>query len=218
MLRLVIESLPKAPLRVICLGAHSDDIEIGCAGTVMKLLEKYPRLAIHWIVLGANNEQRAAEARASAEALLTPVKNKTVTIKGFRDSYFPYIGGKIKEYFETLKDIQPDLILTHTRHDLHQDHRLVCELTHNTFRGHLVFEYEVPKYDGDLGAPNLFVRLERDVCLRKVHHLKEHFGSQEDRHWFDDETFWATLRLRGIESKSASGYAEAFYCRKVMLW
>ncbi len=218
MLRLAIEPLEKSPLRVICLGAHSDDIEIGCAGTLMRLLMEYPHLAIHWIVLGANNEKRAAEARASAEAILGSVDNKSVTVMGFRDSYFPYIGEQIKEYFETLKALQPDLILTHTRHDLHQDHRLVCELTHNTFRDHLVFEYEVPKYDGDLGAPNLFVRLERNVCVRKVQHIKEHFGSQEDRHWFDDETFWAMLRLRGIESKSASGYAEAFYCRKVMLW
>jgi LmbE family N-acetylglucosaminyl deacetylase len=218
MLRLVVEPSLKDPLRVLCLGAHSDDIEIGCAGTLMRLLEEHPDATVNWVVLGANNERRAAEARASAEAVLKPAGEKQIIVKGFRDSFFPYIGAEIKEYCETLKNFQPDLILTHTRNDLHQDHRLVCELTHNTFRDHLVLEYEVPKYDGDLGSPNVFVRLDRQTCQKKIEHLREHFGSQNERHWFDDETFWAMLRIRGVESKASSGYAEAFYCRKIQLW
>jgi LmbE family N-acetylglucosaminyl deacetylase len=217
MQRLIFDRPASDPFRVLCIGAHSDDIEIGCAGLLLKLMAGYPSLSCHWVVLGAKDERRAEEARTSAEVFLRPAKEREIIVKGFRDSFFPYTGVEIKEYFETLKGIQPDLILTHARHDLHQDHRVVCELTHNTFRNHAIFEYEVPKYDGDLGAPNVFAGLDRGLCEQKVSHLRDHFGSQKNRQWFDDETFWALLRLRGVESNSASGYAEGFYCRKVLL-
>lgn len=203
-------------LRVLCLGAHSDDIEIGCGGTVLKLIENYPNLSVYWIVLGADQPQRAAEAFASASRFLHQAKEKKIIVKGFRDSYFPYIGTEVKEYFEQLKEMTPDLILTHYRNDLHQDHRLLCELTWNTFRDHLILEYEIPKYDGDLGTPNLFVHLDEAICQRKIRYILDHFATQEGRHWFTEETFLSILRLRGVESKSPGKYAEAFYCRKIV--
>jgi LmbE family N-acetylglucosaminyl deacetylase len=138
-------------------------------------------------------------------------------IKDFRESYFPYVGAELKDYIETLKDLEPNLVLTHHRNDLHQDHRLVAELTWNTFRDHLILEYEIPKYDADLGTPNVFVPLERDVCERKLAYLMQAFESQRDRHWFSEETFRAMLRLRGVESRAPSGYAEAFHGRKLAL-
>lgn len=205
-----------AVFNVLCLGAHSDDIEIGCGGTILKLAAAYPNLNVHWVVFGANQSVRQDEARASAEAFLSPVKSKEIVVKGFRDSFFPYIGAEIKDYFETIKKaIAPDLIFTHTRQDLHQDHRLICELTWNTFRNHLILEYEIPKYDGDLGHPNFFVQLDETICRRKVDYLFEYFKTQASRDWFTEDTFFALLRLRGIESKASGHYAEAFYSRKV---
>ncbi len=204
----------RAVRRVLCLGAHSDDIEIGCGGTLMRLAEECPDLGVYWVVFGAR-EQRALEARQSADVLAAPFSERHVEVKGFRDSFFPYVGGEIKEYFEQLKGaFSPDLILTHCRHDLHQDHRLICELTWNTFRDHLILEYEIPKYDGDLGSPNFFVHLSEDVCRRKARHIVDQFATQRGQHWFTEDVFLATLRLRGVESNSPSGYAEAFYCRK----
>lgn len=207
----------QTPLQVLCLGAHSDDIEIGCGGTVLKLVEQYPQAAFYWVVFGANTPARATEAFASANAFLAQAKEKNIVVKGFRDGFFPYIGAEIKEYFEQLKLIAPDIILTHFRHDLHQDHRLLCELTWNTFRDHLIWEYEIPKYDGDLGIPNLFVHLDEAICQRKTQAILEHFETQGERHWFTRDTFFSLLRLRGIESKSPSKYAEAFYCRKMVI-
>jgi LmbE family N-acetylglucosaminyl deacetylase len=208
---------PGSAPQVLCLGAHSDDIEIGCGGTILKLIENYPNLVIHWIVFSAN-QQRAREAVASANDFLQSVETKQVTVKDFKDGFFPYVGGEIKTYFEQLKQaLSPDLIFTHNRRDLHQDHRLICELTWNTFRNHLILEYEIPKYDGDLGCPNLFVNLDESICQRKVKYLLNHFKTQENRHWFTRETFSSLLRLRGIESKAPSGFAEAFYCRKIIL-
>lgn len=217
MLGLGFDKDRQLPLRILCLGAHSDDIEIGCGGTVLKLIEDYPNASFHWVVFGANQPKRAAEALASANAFLTPAKGKNIIVKGFRDSFFPYIGGEIKEYFEQLKPITPDLILTHTRYDLHQDHRLLCELTWNTFRDHMIWEYEIPKYDGDLGTPNLFVQLNETQCQKKIEFILENFETQGERHWFTADTFRALLRLRGLESKSPSKYAEAFYCRKAII-
>jgi LmbE family N-acetylglucosaminyl deacetylase len=203
--------------QILCLGAHSDDIEIGCAGTIIKLAEDYPNLEITWIVLGAYGD-RAIEATESAEAFLRQVKGKRIIVKGFRDGFFPYRGEEIKEYFEQLKqELAPNLILTHYRYDLHQDHRLTCELTWNTFRNHLILEYEVPKYDGDLGAPNFFVYLNEAICKRKVEHILGHFSTQQSRLWFTEDTFLALMRLRGVESQSPSKYAEAFYARKLVL-
>lgn len=207
---------PSTGLRILCLGAHSDDIELGCGGTILRLLNQRPHAEVRWVVFSAERE-RAEEARASAAAFLAKAVKKQVCVHNYQDSFFPYVGGQIKTYFEGLKQFAPDLILTHYRQDLHQDHRLICELTWNTFRDHLILEYEVPKYDGDLGVPNLFVELEDEVCRRKTQYMLENFKSQVHKHWFTEETFRALLRVRGIECRAASGYAEAFYCRKLVL-
>jgi LmbE family N-acetylglucosaminyl deacetylase len=201
--------------QVLCLGAHSDDIEIGCGGTILKLIEAFPEIQFHWVVFGAIGS-RQAEAIASAHTFLKGAAHQTVEVKGFRDGFFPYIGAEIKEAFEQLKQqVVPDLILTHYRQDLHQDHQLIANLTWNTFRQHLILEYEIPKYDGDLGSPNMFVHLDESLQQRKITYLMEHFATQANKHWFTEETFRSLLRLRGIESNAQ--YAEAFYCRKFIL-
>jgi LmbE family N-acetylglucosaminyl deacetylase len=216
MLKLLFEGQRDAAYRVLCLGAHSDDIEIGCGGTILRLIHDYPDLCMTWIVFGAN-PVRGTEARSSAERFLEQVKERNIVVKDFRDGFFPYVGGEIKAYFEQLKrEIDPDIIFTHYRNDLHQDHRLINELTWNTFRNHLILEYEIPKYDGDLGVPNLFVHLDRAICERKVDDILREFASQKGKHWFTEETFFSLLRLRGIESKAPDRYAEAFYCRKLV--
>jgi LmbE family N-acetylglucosaminyl deacetylase len=204
--------------KVLCLGAHSDDIEIGCGGSILRLIAENPDLQVYWVVLGANKPARAEEAQASAELILDGVKEKTIAIKGFRDSYFPYIGDEIKDYFESLKkEFSPDLIFTHYRKDLHQDHQLVSELTWNTYRDHLILEYEIPKYDGDLGSPNLFFHLDRPTCQKKVDHLMRCFKTQRDRFWFTEDTFWGLARIRGVESRAPDSFAEGFYCRKIVI-
>ena len=203
--------------QVLCIGAHSDDIEIGCGGTLLKLIDLYPHLTIYWVVLGASGK-REQEAIASANSFLKDINQKSIIVKGFRDGFFPYLGMEIKEYFEELKrEVSPDLILTHYRHDRHQDHRLISDLTWNTFRDHLIWEYEIPKYDGDLGSPNIFVHLNEAICRQKVDGLIEHFGTQADKVWFTEDTFFSILRMRGIESNAPDRYAEAFYCRKAVL-
>jgi len=203
--------------KVLCLGAHCDDIEIGCGGTILKLIERQPRLEFLWVVFSGTAE-RAAEAKRAAALFLKGAAKKTIVVKHFRDSFFPYQGGAIKQFFVGLqKQFSPDLIFTHYRDDLHQDHRLICELTWNAFRNHLILEYEIPKFDGDLGAPNCFVELDGAMCRRKIAHLHEAFASQKTKQWFTEETFRALLRLRGIECNSPGKYAEAFYGRKVVL-
>lgn len=217
MLKMLFDDKPNSNYQVLCLGAHSDDIEIGCGGTLLKLINSYPNLAVYWVVLGANG-QREQEALTSAYSLLEDVDEKKIIVKGFRDSFFPYLGVEIKEYFEELKrDISPDLILTHYRYDRHQDHQLVSDLTWNTFRDHLILEYEIPKYDGDLGTPNIFVHLSESICRKKISHLFEHFNTQANRSWFTEDTFLSIMRLRGIESNASEHFAEAFYCRKMIL-
>jgi len=202
---------------LLCLGSHCDDIEIGCGGTVLHLLDRYPKANVYWVVF-SSDKQRAAEARAAAAVFLKGAKSKTVVVKNYRDAFFPALGKRIKEDFEKLKrEFQPDVIFTHYRHDLHQDHRTVCELTWNTFRNHLILEYEIPKYDGDFGTPNFFVPLEESVCRRKIDAVVNSFVSQQKKHWFEEQTFFATLRLRGLECASPTRYAEAFYCRKLVL-
>lgn len=202
---------------VLCLGAHCDDIEIGCGGAILRLVQDHPLVRVYWVVL-SSDPLRAAEARRSADVFLLHAAGKDVLIKEFRNGYFPSVGAEIKDCFEELKDtIRPDVIFTHCRNDLHQDHRIVSELTWNTFRDHLILEYEIPKYDGDLGTPNLYVPLPEDFWRKKIATLLECFPSQRDKHWFTPETFAALMRLRGIESNSRSGYAEAFYCRKAVL-
>jgi len=205
------------PRRVLALGSHSDDIEIGCGATILALTRAQPKLEVTWVVLGAQGV-REEEARASANAFLRSAGTSDVVVHGFRDGFFPYVGGEVKDVFEKLKhSVEPDIIFTHTRHDLHQDHRLVCELTWNTWRNHLILEYEIPKYDGDLGVPNVFVPASEDVAREKVGLLLELFGTQRARHWFDEELFIGLMRVRGMEGRSRSGYAEAFTCRKLSL-
>jgi LmbE family N-acetylglucosaminyl deacetylase len=209
-------STSNARLSVLALGAHSDDIEIGCGGLILHLL-KQRRVELDWVVFSAA-AARAREARRSAGLFLRGAARHRVAIHNFRDGFFPYDGAAIKKVFEQLKDaVRPDLILTHYRDDRHQDHRLLSELTWNTFRNHLILEYEIPKFDGDLGAPNCFVPLKRSACTRKVKYLKTVFGTQRDKHWFSEETFMALMRLRGMECRAADGYAEAFYARKLVV-
>jgi LmbE family N-acetylglucosaminyl deacetylase len=206
---------PGAPLKILALGAHADDIEIGCGGTVLELLAGHAQCEVCWVVLSANG-RRAAEARDSGDAFLDAASDKRVIVENFRDGFFPYTGVAIKEFFETLKgEVSPDLILTHHRCDLHQDHRLVSELTWNTFRDHLILEYEIPKYDGDRESPNLFVHLDERTVRQKIDGILDHFSSQADRHWFGEDVFRSMLRLRGMESNSPSLFAEGFYARKV---
>lgn len=208
---------PGTPLTILCLGAHSDDIEIGCGGTVLSLAQQRPDARVHWTVFSADS-RRADEARSSALRFLDGVAEKEVDVQSFRDGFFPYVGGDIKQYFEALKQrCTPDVIFTHYRDDRHQDHRVISDLTWNTFRDHFILEYEIPKYDGDLGAPNVFVALDKTVCQQKIRWVLDSFQSQANRRWFTDETFFALLRLRGVESASPSGYAEAFFCRKAVL-
>ena len=202
---------PEPVRSVLAIGAHSDDIEIGCGGTILSLARSWPEARVHWLVLAAHGD-RIDEARTSAEAFLAGLREPTVEILSRRDGYLPYEASEVKDTFEALKArIDPDLVLTHTRDDLHQDHRLVCDLTWNTFRDHLVLEYEIPKYDGDLGRPNAFVALEDDVVARKLELLETHFGSQRSKDWFDDGVFRGLMRLRGMECRSPSGYAEAIH-------
>jgi LmbE family N-acetylglucosaminyl deacetylase len=206
-----------APIRLLVLGAHSDDAEIGCGGTVLQLARQGAIAEVCWVVLSGKGE-RTEEARASAEALLESAPSTQILQPGFRDGFFPYDGADIKAFFEQeLKGFAPDLILTHQRDDAHQDHRLTCELTWNTFRNHFILEYEVPKYDGDMGRPGFFVPLDEGVSARKVQHLMTHFGSQRNRHWFTEDLFEGLLRLRGMECNSPTSHAEAFYCRKLVL-
>jgi LmbE family N-acetylglucosaminyl deacetylase len=203
-------------LRVLCLGAHSDDIEIGCGGTILRLLSEQP-VAVDWVVFSAT-PARAREARRAASLFLKDAAASSVTVRHFRDGFFPAQFAAIKTEFERLKRrVSPDLIFSPWRHDAHQDHRTVAELVWNTFRDHLVLEYEIPKYDGDLGAPGFFVPLEEGTCTRKIGLLRQAFSSQTRRGWFREDTFRALLRLRGIEASSPTGFAEAFFCRKACL-
>ncbi|CAN5681784.1 PIG-L family deacetylase [soil metagenome] len=204
-----------APRNVLVVGCHPDDIEIGCGGTILSLTRSHRDLAVTWVVLSASGA-RADEARASASDFLAEAGSKDIRLHEFRDSFLSHEGAAVKDVFESLKSVEPDLVLTHTRFDLHQDHRLACELTWNTFRDHLILEYEIPKYDGDLGAPNVFVPLEEALVDEKVRLLLHHYASQARKHWFDEELFRGLLRLRGMES--ATRYAEAFMCRKLALF
>jgi len=202
--------------KILCLGAHADDIEIGCGGTILRLLEEHHNLEVYWVVL-SSNEKRKKEALKGAELFLRGARKKTVRVEKFRDGFFPYIGGEIKDYFESLKkSFSPDLVFTHYRDDRHQDHRVVSDLAWNTFRQELILEYEIPKYDGDLGQPNLFTHLNDAVCRKKVQFILDVYKTQTPKHWLTEDTLRALLRLRGVES-CAGRYAEAFYCRK-MIW
>lgn len=216
MLELHLQREAPEGLQVLCLGAHSDDIEIGCGGTLLYLQNLFPRLRFHWVVFSAPGV-RGKEAAKSVELFARGCKKKVV-FKKFRDGFFPYSGETVKEFFEEMKSqVNPDLIFTHWRGDAHQDHRLLGELTWNTFRNHFILEYEVPKYDGDLGRPNFFVPLEAPFYQQKVEKLFAAFRSQRSKRWFDRELFLALMRIRGMESNSPSGYAEGFHASKVVL-
>lgn len=205
----------KTPLKILCLGAHCDDIEIGAGGTLLKLFNEYEIEQVIWIIF-ASNEVRKAEAIKSAEMFLSGVSNKKIIVNTFRDGYFPFQGTEIKEYFEEIKnEISPDIIFTHYRNDRHQDHRLISDLTWNTWRNQFILEYEIPKYDGDLGIPNFYVELNKDYISNRNKILIDSFISQQSKHWFDEATFNALSRIRGLES--ATLFAEAFYVRKLIL-
>ena len=210
-------ALPKAPV-ILCLGAHADDIEIGCGGTLLTWLATHRETTVHWVVLSGGGTEREAEAQTSAAQFLAGAKTRYLTVERFRDGHFPAALSELKAHVAALRDsVKPDLIFTHYREDRHQDHRTVSDVTWQTFRGDLVLEYEVPKYDGDLGQPNLFMPLTADRLKAKTGHLLAAFPSQRSKRWFTAETFAALPRLRGIECAAPDGYAEAFYARKVVL-
>jgi LmbE family N-acetylglucosaminyl deacetylase len=217
MLSLNLSPAASSPLNILCLGAHSDDIEIGCGGTILRLAQQYPRCVFHWVVFSAVGA-RATEAQHAA-ALFTGINTiHGPQLKTFQDGFMPFVGREVKAVFEDLKlAVIPDLIFTPSRKDAHQDHRFLGELSWNTFRDHFILEYEIPKYDGDLGQPSVFVPLDLDVCQKKVRYIMDAFQSQRHKHWFQPETFLSLMRLRGMECNATSGYAEAFYCRKLVL-
>jgi LmbE family N-acetylglucosaminyl deacetylase len=200
---------------VLCVGAHSDDIEIGCGGALLQLARSFPHAHFQWVVL-SGSPQRAREARASAAAFMRGC-HFTLTCAAFRDGYFPFQGEALKDHFEALKPINPDIIFTHRREDAHQDHRQVAQLTWNTFRNHCILEYEIPKWDGDLRTPNVYVRLDKVIAEKKTRLLMKHFGTQRNKHWFTPDTFLGLLRLRGLECASPSGFAEGFHGNKIAL-
>jgi len=204
-------------VKILCIGSHCDDIEIGCGGTLLRILEKYKDTRVYWVVFSSDS-RRGIEARSSADLFLKKAVEKTIKIEKFRNGFFPYVGIGIKEYFEELKGaFTPDLIFTHYGKDLHQDHRTISELTWNTFRNHLIMEYEIPKYDGDFGNPNFFFPLEASCCRRKVTNILNTFKTQVEKHWLTEDLLYSILRIRGMECVSPTNYAEAFYCRKSMI-
>ncbi|MGB6691520.1 MAG: PIG-L deacetylase family protein [Terracidiphilus sp.] len=204
------------PVKILCLGAHSDDIEIGCGGTILEMLSENADADVMWAVFSSGTD-REREARSSADLFLKQAQRKEVIVKHFRDGFFPYDGAHIKEEFEALKKLfSPDLIFTHYRHDRHQDHRTISDLTWNTWRSHMILEYEIPKYDGDLGVPNCFVPLRQDTCSQKIRYICETFQTQSNKAWLTEDTFQGLMRLRGVECAAPEKYAEAFYCRKLV--
>ena len=204
----------QSPLNVLLLGAHCDDIEIGLGATIRRFCAQHPDAQILWVTLNSD-DVRAEETRAAAARLLADAHNIKLIIKTFRQSYFPYVGAELKDFFEKLKaEIDPDVIFTHRRDDMHQDHRVVNELTWNTFRDHLILEYEIAKYEGDLCTPNVYVPLTREEIDAKIDVLMECFPSQHSRRWFTPDTFRGIARVRGIECNAPEGFAEGFHCRK----
>jgi LmbE family N-acetylglucosaminyl deacetylase len=217
MMHLKLDGGADRELQILCLGCHSDDIEIGCGGTILRLAGEYPDSVFHWVVFSAIGT-REAEARRAAMQFVERSRLKGPLTKTFRDGFMPFAGAEVKAVFEELKQsVSPDLIFTHNRGDAHQDHRLIGEMTWNTFRNHLILEYEIPKYDGDMGRPGVFVPLPAELCEKKVSVIMDTFASQRGKPWFQRETFFSLMRLRGMECHAASGYAEAFYGRKLVL-
>ena len=216
MINLVLNRKPNQPLNILCLGCHCDDIEIGCGGTIIRLIDEQPECKFHWIVFSAL-EARKQEAQKAAELFVGRERLEHLQLKEFRDGFMPFLGANVKEAFEEIKRIvSPDIVFTHSRKDAHQDHRLISELTWNTFRNHMILEYEIPKYDGDLGQPNLFVPLDKEIYQKKVRYLMQAFATQRPKRWFTEEIFLGLMRLRGMECVAPSGYAEAFFARKLV--
>ena len=203
------------PIRLLCLGAHCDDIEIGSGGTLLRLTEEY-EVAVRWMTF-TGEPARQAESLSAAHRLLSAATELQIDHLSFKESVLPWHGEAVKDQFERLKPWEPDVIFTHFGGDAHQDHRLISELTWNTFRSHLILEYEIPKYDGDLGNPSMFVPLTTAMAEYKVETLLESFPSQTRRPWFSADTFQALMRLRGIQCAAKEGVAEAFYCKKAVL-
>ena len=202
------------PLTILVLGAHCDDIEIGCGGTMLTVIKNNPHVNVFWIVF-TSTEKRKMEATKSANLYCENIAAFDLKVLDFKDGFLPYHGEEVKNTFESLKrEVEPDLIFTHYRYDLHQDHRLVSELTWNTFRNHLILEYEIPKWDGDIGTPDMFVHLDQAAALKKIQYLQQIYNSQKNKAWFTDDLFWSLMRIRGLESNSPSTIAEAFYSRK----
>jgi LmbE family N-acetylglucosaminyl deacetylase len=215
-LGLNLVELRRKRLRVLCMGAHSDDIEIGCGATVLNLVRRRPLPEFRWVVWSAEG-QRAREAKRGARRFLG-ADIEGVRLHAFRDGYFPAQFSEIKQAFEDLaREFRPDIIFTHARDDRHQDHRIVSDLTWNTFRNQLILEYEIPKWDGDLGRPNFYVPVSQSISRRKARALLSVFGTQRSKDWFSEETFLGLMRLRGMECRAVGGHAEAFYARKVSL-
>lgn len=213
-------SLSKAdgePLNVLCVGAHCDDIEIGCGGTLLSILRKNSDVSIYWQVL-CSSPTREIEAKNGAKRFCEEARSLEINIHRFRDGFLPFAGTEVKECFEQCKqEFEPDIVFTHYRDDRHQDHRMVADLTWNTYRNHLILEYEIPKWDGDLGSPNTFVNIDKAVADKKIESLISVYPSQKNKNWFTRDLFWSMLRIRGMESNSPSKLAEAFYARKLIL-
>jgi LmbE family N-acetylglucosaminyl deacetylase len=196
--------------QILCIG-------IGCGATILRLLAEHPGASVHWVVLSAK-EKRGTEARDSAGQFLQAAESKQIHCHEFRDGFFPYCGGEVKDVFEQLKrTVTPDIIFTHYQDDAHQDHRVVSELTWNTWRDHLILEYEIPKYDGDLGNPNLFVEIDDTTARKKVEILQSSFATQRSKRWFTDDTFLGLMRIRAVQAGVTEPYVEAFYARKIVL-
>jgi len=216
MIKLNLDISSDKGLQVLCLGSHADDIEIGCGGSILRLIKQYPNCRIHWVVFSAIGIRKAEAARGAE--LFAGQHLDHASLHEFRDGFMPFVGSDVKDVFEELKrSVSPDLIFTHNRRDAHQDHRLIAELSWNTFRNHFIMEYESPKYDGDMGQPGVFFPLEETEYRNKVQFILETFQSQRPRKWFEESTFLSLMRLRGMECNAPSGYAEAFYCRKAVL-
>jgi LmbE family N-acetylglucosaminyl deacetylase len=203
-------------LRLLFVGAHCDDIEIGCGGTIMRLKKEFKIKAVKWVVF-TSNAVRAEEARKCAKVFLEGITSAAIEIYELRDGHLPYFGSEVKERFEDMKNFKPDVVFTHARHDRHQDHRMLAEMTWNTFRDHTIMEYEIPKYEGDLGHPNMFVTIPQPVAQAKADAIVESYPSQASKQWFDSETFLSLMRIRGLECASATRYAEGFYVSKAVI-
>lgn len=203
-------------LRILLLGAHCDDIEIGCGGTIMRLVKEYKVQAVKWVVFTSNSLRRE-EAKECADVFLDSVASKEVLVHDLRDGHLPFFGADVKKLFEDLKAFNPDVIFTHARHDRHQDHKLLAEMTWNTFRDHTIIEYEIPKYEGDLGHPNVFVTIPAPLAQLKADNIVNGYRSQAGKQWFDRETFLSLMRIRGVEAASPTKYAEGFYVSKMVV-